>query len=284
MPQNYTQRSSGAQLPSADELLDILKKESPRKAVRYDFIQKNSSLFAAHRTLSRLAGADDSWIDTYPTLDLATLVTDITKTHSKIAAYITAHPSNSAIYQALYTSLIPQDDFSPSEALFVFGATSNARIERAVQLYQQAIAPKIIISGKGPHYTENLQSEAERMAIYAANNGIPTANLILEDASVTLPDNVKRSIDLLESIGWHPKSITLVATNFVLTRALFEWYKFCPWDITIRTVMAHPQSSAFTVQGWTNHKNTVALVLNEYAKLVLESKIDCCRRNGEIAY
>lgn len=282
MAQSYTKRSDGSQLPSAAELLDILKKESQRKAIRFDFPQKNTSVFNAHRKLSRLAGADDSWIDNYQALDLAPLVAKIDENHTKIAQYIPEHPEANVLYQAFYNALTPPDDLTPTEALFVFGASSNARVERAAELYKQNVANKIILSGKSPHYVDSILSEAQRMAVAAIEAGVPEASLTLEHESITLPDNVKRSIDMMESLNWYPTSLTLIATNCVLTRAKMEWYKFCPWDIAIHTVAARPQSAAFTAGGWSKDSNTIALVLNEYAKLVLESKVDLMRRDGEI--
>jgi uncharacterized SAM-binding protein YcdF (DUF218 family) len=283
MTDPYTPRTDSTQLPSAHELLDILTKESQRKAVRFDFIQRNNVIFGVHRKLSKLANSDDSWIDQYRELPLAELVSKVDQNHAELARYIQEHPSEQTLYQAFYRALIPNEKSAKTDAIFVFGAASNARIERAIELYNDGIAQKIIISGNSPHYLEGVQSEASRMADFAIEKGIPKDHLILEQASVTLPDNVKRTIDLFEVMNWRPAALTIVATNFVLTRATMEWYKFCPWDITIVPVAAYPQSSKFTAEGWYNDSSTIALVLNDYAKIVLESKIDLMRRDGEIA-
>ncbi len=118
------------------------------------------------------------------------------------------------------------------------------------------------------------------MATVAIEKGVPLKTLLLEEHSVTLPDNVKRTLDLLESIPWQLASLTIVATNFVLQRARMDWYKFTPWDIQIKAIAAHPQSLKFTEDGWYKDSESIALVLNEYAKLVLESKIDLIRQAG----
>ena len=282
MADHYNQRTDSTQLPSSTELLDILTKESQRKAVRFDFIQKNNALFDAHRKLTEKANSDDSWIDQYETLPLTTLVHMIDKNHADIALYIERHQDEKDTYIELYDALTPKIQQAKTDALFVFGAATNARIERAIELYNQGVAPKIIISGNSPHYVEGSQSEASRMATFAEEQGIPREDLVLEESSITLPDNVKRTIDLLESMDWHPSSLTIIATNFVLTRAVMEWYKFCPWEITIIPIAAHPQSSKFTAEGWFVDPATVSLVLNDYAKIILESKIDLMRRYGEI--
>ena len=283
MADQYKKRIDSTQLPSAIELLDILTKESQRKAVRFDFIQNNDAIFTSHRELSKLANSDDSWIDHYEQLPLDELMLSIDKNHADLADYIKNHQSEGELYKDFYNALIPLAETKNSEAVFVFGAATNARIERAIELYKDGIAQKIIISGNSPHYVEGSQSEASRMGEFAAENGIPRESLVLEEKSVTLPDNVKRTIDLLEEMNWRPVSLVIVATNFVLTRAQMEWYKFCPWNIEIIPVAAHPQSQRFTADGWSTDDATIALVLNEYVKIVVESKIDLMRRNGEIA-
>jgi hypothetical protein len=269
----YTKRTSGAELPSAEELMDILAKESPRIALKYDFVEINSLIFDTHREVSLLAGGDDSWITSFKQIDLPTLEKKIKANYQKIITYINTHPNHAGIYERLYTSLVPEQDHSPSDALFVFGAASNARVERAVELYKKGVSNKIIISGHRPHYHPESEPEAVRMAAVAEQAGVPKNDLIIEQQAITMPDNVKRTLDLLISLNWKPASITIIATDFVLSRAKMEWYKFTPWDIDIRVVAAHSQSLNFTKEGWYKDDQTIALVLNEYAKLILETKI-----------
>jgi hypothetical protein len=278
----HNTRVSSTQLPSMTELLDILKQESQRRAVRFDFVKNNNSIFDMHRKLSQLAGSDDSWLDTYRVDSLAVLKEKVDKNYSELMEYIQKNQNHVDLYKSFYSALILEEDQAKSDTLFVFGASTNARIERAVELFKADVADRIIISGRSPYYVEGMQSEASRMAAFAVDRGISMESLILEEDSITLPDNVKRTIDLLESMDWRPSSITIIATNFVLARATMEWYKFCTWEITVRPVAAHPQSLKFTEDGWYKDADSIALVLNEYSKIVLESKIDLMRRDGEI--
>lgn len=272
-------RNSGAELPSAKELTAILSKESPRLAVRHDFLDNNAAIFDIYKKVSALAGSDDTWIDSYKEMDISTLIDKIKQNHREIAEYIQAHQNFTKIYENLYSSLVPQQDNSASEALFVFGAASNARIEHAVKLYKQGAAPKIIISGHQPHYGQASESEAVRMAKFAQDSGVPASDLVLEENAITIPDNVKRGIDLLMALNWRPANITLVATDFILTRAKMDWYKYAPWDIQIKVTAPQAQSPNFTKEGWHKDSKTIALVLNEYAKLVLETKVDLIQKD-----
>jgi hypothetical protein len=93
---------------------------------------------------------------------------------------------------------------------------------------------------------------------------------------------VKRSIDLLFTLNWKPASVTLIATDFVLSRAKMDWYKFAPWDVEIKVVAPRSQSANFTKEGWYKNEKTVALVLNEYAKLIIETKVDLMRNDTSL--
>ncbi len=85
-----TSRTSGTELPSAEELFAILDKESPRKAVKFDFLENHDSIFDIHRQLSHLASSNDEWTQDYPAMPLDELVAAINKNHAELAAYIKA--------------------------------------------------------------------------------------------------------------------------------------------------------------------------------------------------
>jgi hypothetical protein len=276
---SHKERTSGAELPSAKELTAILTKESPRLAVRYDFLDNNAFIFDIYKEVSALAGSDDTWINSYKAMSMETLIDKMNKNRQEIAEYIQTNQNLTETYENLYTRLVPPQDDSISEALFVFGAASNARIEHAVNLYKQGVSPKIIISGHQPHYEDAIESEAIRMAKFAQNAGVPISDLILEENAITIPDNVKRGIDLLIALDWKPASITLVATDFILSRAKMDWYKFTPWNTEIKVTAPQARSPSFTKEGWYKDSKTIALVLNEYAKLVLETKVDLIQKD-----
>lgn len=281
MVKQESHRKSGEQLPSSDEILSILNNESSRMAVTYDYLSKHAALFDEYKKLAIAAGTDSTWAEEYPKLTLKDLITKIETSNSLLAEYIRHNPSKKTSYKKLYRSLIPKEDASPSDVIFVFGAQTNGRILRAAELYKDKVAPKIIISGNKPFYKESNEPESVRMAQFATSIGVEESDIILEKESITVPDNVKRTIDLLERMEWHPKSITLVATDFILQRAVMEWYKFTPWKIEIKTVASHAQKAHFSPELWHTDEETIALILNEYAKIVIESKMDLIRQDEE---
>lgn len=272
-------RTSNLILPDSRELWEILEKESSREAVHYDYLDLHQAIFESYKQLGRLAKANTSWVEDFKSLSLDELVKNIGDCKSALVRFITDHPEGKELYLQLFDSLAVRSEPRKSDAIFVFGSPSNARIEKAIELYKADFAPKIILSGRGPHYKKTNKSEAARMEELALAAGVPRDSILTEDQSVTLPDNTKRTLDLFDTLNWQPKRLIVVASAFVLRRADFEWYKFTPWGIDIIPVSANDLSLSMTRDGWYKTSDGIAMVLNEYAKLVIESKIDLIRRD-----
>lgn len=272
-------RTSNTQLPSAHELAEILASESQRKAVRYDFLEKNSGIFTAYKQAATVVGASDEWVDQYERLELETLALAGLSATEQLYAAIRDNKIDQDVLDRMFDSLAISDTPRKCDAIFVFGSPANARITRAVELYGQGIAPLIVVSGKGPYYGTSDLSEAERMAEYAIGHEVPQEAIMIEPESITLPDNVKRTLDRFELQQFKPESLCIVATSYVTQRAAMEWYKFTPWEIEIIATPAEAQSPELRRDAWHQSERGIRMLLNEYAKMVLEHKMDLIRRD-----
>lgn len=273
-------RTTNVELPSVQELFAILAGESQRKAVKFDFLDQNPTLYKAYKQLSHVIGDEAEWIDQFAVMPIDTLVKRINETTQKMTDCIRNNACNVDIRNELYDRLAYCDTPVKCDALFVFGSPADIRIAKAVELYHAKIAPKLIVSGKGPHYKFSDYSEAVRMAQYAIDNGVPESAIIIEDQSISLPDNVKRTLDLFEALRYKPKSIGIVATTYIMRRAMMEWYKFCSWNIAIIAIDTIGASEVMLKTSWYKSERGTRMLLNEYAKIVLEHKMDLERENG----
>ena len=270
-------RSSNAQLPSADELWEILAKESPRTTVHYDYLKRHADVFMSFKELCLVSDAECGWIDAYEQMDLVELDARIVSCFDTLEARILGR--SGSLYESVYDKLVVSTDPVKADAIFVFGSPNDVRIRKAVELYKNKFADRIVISGHGPFYATNTQSEAERMAEIAIREGVPDADLLREPEAITIPDNVKRSLDLFEKIGFQPVKLLIVASPFVLRRCVMDWYKFTPWNIEIIPVASDSMSHDLTREGWTSTSRGIRVILNEYAKLIFETKMDLIRRD-----
>jgi hypothetical protein len=98
-------------------------------------------------------------------------------------------------------------------------------VERAVELFEGGIAPRIILSGRcGLTAPEGVVTEAAAMARYAADFGVPDEALLLEeDAKDTLGNAYFTWARFLEPNDW--TSIRVVTSDFHLSRAAWVFRK-----------------------------------------------------------
>jgi hypothetical protein len=116
------------------------------------------------------------------------------------------------------------------------------------------------------------------MAEVAIDEGVPRSALLLEPKAITIPDNVKRTLDLFEKIEFKPTKLLIVASPFVLQRCEMDWYRFTPWDIETVPIASDSISYDLTREGWTTTSRGIRVILNEYAKLIFETKMELLRR------
>lgn len=102
---------------------------------------------------------------------------------------------------------------------------ARARVERAVEVFQGGIAPRMIMSGLcGLMQPVPEVSEAAAMAAYAVELGVPRQALLLEEESRDTLGNAYFTRErLLEPNGW--SSIRVVTSDFHLSRAAWVFRK-----------------------------------------------------------
>lgn len=265
-------RTSNLELPTAAELRLMIQKESPRRAVHRDYLVLYPEIFVPYRNIAQMAGIDVTIIDDMLHIEFDEAIRRIAIMNEAMIGYAAIN-QNQDIAQSLYSVLNLQIPPVNSDLIFVCGSPRDSRIEKAVELYHEKIAPKIIVTGAAPHWGSNTITEADRMAEYAHRKGVPTSAIITENQSIALPDNVKRSLDLFETTGFRPQRVTIVTSEFNTRRACMDIYKFFPYKVEITTSSPRP-SNELSVENWIYTERGRRIVLNEYAKLLIETKID----------
>jgi uncharacterized SAM-binding protein YcdF (DUF218 family) len=112
----------------------------------------------------------------------------------------------------------------PSDVVVVLGArvlpggqpspALQARIEKAVELYHQGLAPRLLFSGGvGVHPP----SEARVMRELAVRLGVPSEACLLEEQSHSTEQNARFSADVLRSLG--ARRVVVVSDPYHLLRA-----------------------------------------------------------------
>ena len=234
-------------------------------------------MFAELKRIAHHAGIDTAVFDHYAVYDFDDTISKLYRFTVQFADYLAQHAHHSEA-ATLYEVLAKGNPPRPSDVILVFGSAENWRIATAVELYHAGVAPKITIAGASPRWAvaygkDTPMAEAWRMAEYAQDHGVPARDIIIEDQSISIPDNVKRSIDCWEAMLWCPRRITLVTSEFNVRRAEMNMYKFAPWPVEIFTASPEP-SPVLRADTWVATDRGRRLILNEYAKIIIESTID----------
>ena len=267
-----SERTNVTQLPPSFEIREMLGKESSRRAKRFDFLEMNPGIFTELRNVAAQARANDRVVSDWQAMSFD----DVMGSSMNLVDELDHYLSDETTWQnakSLYMPLNLQIEPKESDLIFVFGSAINARVDKAIELYRAGIASKIMTTGLGSNYSKQTMSEGRLQADYAISEGIPAEAIIVEECSITTSDNVKRSFDMWQDMDWKPTRVTLVTSEFHLLRAYADMYKFSDYDIEIYTASPMPTDDLNEIN-WIKSEFGRRVILNEYAKLIMGSKVD----------
>ncbi|HEX8946820.1 MAG TPA: YdcF family protein [Candidatus Paceibacterota bacterium] len=167
---------------------------------------------------------------------------------------------------AAYDYLAEEDVPESADIMFVFGAKTPLRIEKAIELYHRGISPLIVVSGRSPHYSNDQHiPEADVYARIAIEKGVPADAVLLEDQSITIPDNVRSSLNLLDAKGISYQSILLVNSPYTQRRGWAHFRKYLPDTIRLVRVNSGTKDQ-YTRDAWYKNSAGIDTVTSEYVK------------------
>lgn len=165
-----------------------------------------------------------------------------------------------------YGYLAEEDAPKETDLIFVFGAKTPARAEKAVELFKKGLAPKILFSGRGSSFEQAEESEAEKYQAIALAAGIPKEAIILEIKAITLPDNVKRSLNLLDRLGESYGQVILVNSPYSQRRGSGYFMKYSPVNTVVYRVNCQTREG-LRANDWFTNETGIKYVLGEYGKI-----------------
>lgn len=120
----------------------------------------------------------------------------------------------------------------PADAIVVIsGGDTNARTDRAIQLYKDGWAPMVVVSGAAADKTG--RSNAAAMRARAISKGVPVSAVIEEDRSETTQQNAEEVGGILAEEKF--RDIILVTSGYHTRRALLEFKFHSPKTTKVRT-------------------------------------------------
>lgn len=166
----------------------------------------------------------------------------------------------------LYDYLSEEDELKKADAIFTFGGKTLWRVEKAIQLYQEGWSEKLVFSGHGSYTGRGEIPEAENYREIASRAGVPNEDIMLETESITTPDNVRRSLNLFDKIGFKPNSLILVNSPQPQRRGWCLFKKYLP-DSTELIRQNCQTAEKYDRNDWFTNPEGIKVVLNEYIKM-----------------
>lgn len=265
-------RKDFTQLPDIKELQDILATEAQRKLpvgkekIHYPDFLLITELF------DKFSLPFDIFSKDYDpkTLERYDLIEDgkrlIEQLKNKI---LSLKPSNQDIelFDKIYDYLSQQDKPKKADLIFVFGSKTLARIEKAIELYKNNFSELIVISGGNPIYEQDKEiPEAERYKSVALEKGVPEKDTIAETKSISIPDNVRSSLNLLDEKSVRFNSMILVNSPYSQRRGWCHFKKYLPDEIRLIRVNSNtiPQ---YERSNWYKNEDGISVIINEFVKM-----------------
>jgi uncharacterized SAM-binding protein YcdF (DUF218 family) len=181
-----------------------------------------------------------------------------------LVAYLLAFQSN--VIWWLAEPLKISEPSRPVDAIVVFaggvgesgeaGGGVQERISHAIALYQNGVAPNLVISS-GFVFA---QREAALMKTIAVSNGVPAEAITLEEKAANTYENVVLTNQIVVAHGW--KRIALVSSPYHMRRAMLTWHKVAP---EVNVVATPPTTSLFYSHNRGASLPQIRGVLQEYA-------------------
>lgn len=125
------------------------------------------------------------------------------------------------------------DDMQQADLILVFGGKRLERAEKAAELYNAGLAPRIFISGGDKRGIG--VCESERLKERCVSLGVPAEAITVECESVNSLENVKMSVALIEEqIGWkNMQNVIIISAPYHLRRVKQALAHYIPRSVKI---------------------------------------------------
>lgn len=259
-------RKNSKQIPGAKELGRILAKEAKRalpkgkKTIHYPDFSLAIQLFELYNVSS------DFLVKDLP----ATEIVETSRSFlDDLLGKILKDPlvgKRRGLFDRVYDYLSEEDKLEKADLIFAFGSPTLVRAEKAVELYKQDFASIILFSGGGHIYNEEGLPEAIAYKNFAIEKGVPIEAILIEINSITIPDNIRSSLNILGKLGFSLRSLILVNSPYTQRRGWCHFRKYLSDEVRIYRVNCATKDD-YLKENWYENEKGIRAVLNEFVKM-----------------
>jgi len=258
-------RINFTQLPKSQELKNILEKEAERDIPKTKRDIHYPDFTLVEELFNQLGVSPDIFIDEIKIQDLSDdLINKVEEKIGIISNKILKGEYEIGLLNKIFNYLSEEDNLEKADFIFVFGSFLKLRMDKAIELYKKSFSKLIVVSGSKAFYDKKEIIISEELKKYAISQGVPRENIITEIKSVSIPDNVKSTLNLLEEKGIGYKKIILVNSPYAQRRG---WVHFNKFMCKTKFIRVNAESLKFGRDNWYKTESGIKLVLNEFVKM-----------------
>ena len=279
MTLNISKRTDPSQFLGYEELLIILEVEAKRPIIEEKRMKKLIDYSLAEEWLKEIR--IDTELFSY-NKDIREVLKEGNEVKKVIAQRTLEKVSKEeeslmSLIKKIADYLGEEDKLEKSDFIFVFGGKNLGRMQKAVELWREGWAEKIWISGSHPVY-EEYEAEALTFKKWAVKDGVPESAIITESQSLTIADNIRRSLNLMDEKGISFKKMVLVISWYAQKRAWMTMERHVKAKlININAKME--KDNLVSRETWYKSDYGINIIFNEFLKMRIH---DGLIMNGDI--
>lgn len=131
--------------------------------------------------------------------------------------------------------LTVRDDVQKADAMVVLGGDGPTRATRAAELWNEGVAPAVVIAGDG---------DCTYIADQMVSDGVDRAQISLDCLSRDTWENAKNAIDILEKMG---VKHAVVVTNWFHSRRALDTFRYLEPSIEWSSRPAEPPADIWAI-------------------------------------
>ncbi len=262
-------RTHASQLPSNEEIKEMMAKEAQRQPVTdssfvdFSVVNEWMSKLKIDTKLFELASIEEVNIEV-----------DLVK---PLVVQKTLELKDGSIFKPIEEYLGEEDKLEKADLAIAFGGKKLARAEKAAELYLGGWVSRLLMTGKSPNYTNFFNvSEAEAFKKRAMELGVPEEAIITETEAINIPSNVTGSLNLLDKLEINYSSIIQLISWYAQRRAWCCMKKFLDPSVKLIRVNVpwHKEDGSlgeYELGEWQKTGEGIQIVFNEFVKMKHQS-------------
>lgn len=261
-------RTDNTRLPGSDELDNILSREEFRPVAQGKEGVHYPDFATIVALLKHLGLPSELFLSPIDSIHTAVARGDVLMAELvEQRTELILNAEGTELLDACYDYLAEADEPEPSDLIFVFGGKTPARPILAADLYQRELAAQILVSGGNAIYAQDrATTEADIYAGIMLDAGVPPDAIIRETKSITVPDNIRVSLNLLDSMGQSVSSLILVNSPYTQRRGWAIFRKHLPDDVRLYRLNCDTKPE-FSRGQWYKQEATFRVVVSEFMKM-----------------